>query len=520
MRNLKALPNVAPAGLRADGIDCPWADAHGCTTGSLRDHLSHFARREFLRRSGLGLGAFALSELLAERTSAAERSTTSLAAAKPFATDPSAARPSHHAPRAKHVIYLHMVGAPSQLDLFEHKPTLTKHHGEPCPPEFIEGKRFAFLRGHPKLMGSPFKFSRQGASGHELSELLPHLAGVADNLAFIKTVRTDEFNHGPAQLCLQTGFGRLGRPGLGAWLTYGLGSEASDLPAFVVMVTGLTPGAGTSLWSAGFLPSVHQGVQFRSSGDPVLFLNNPPGQSRDDRRRVLNTLGALNREQLADVGDPEIATRIEQYEMAFRMQTAVPDLMDLSHETRPTLEMYGAAPGQASFANNCLLARRLVERGVRIVQLYDEGWDHHSNIATGLPNKCRQVDRPIAALIRDLKQRGLLDETLVVWGGEFGRTPMQQTDSGDGASTKAGRDHQKDAFTMWLAGGGTRAGVTVGRTDDLGYNIVETPVHVHDLNATILHLLGIDHERLTFKYQGRDFRLTDVHGRVVPELLA
>jgi uncharacterized protein (DUF1501 family) len=261
-------------------------------------------------------------------------------------------------------------------------------------------------------------------------------------------------------------------------------------------------------------------VQFRSSGDPVLFLNNPPGQSRDDRRRVLDTLAALNREKLADAGDPEIATRIEQYEMAFRMQTAVPDLMDLSSETRQTLEMYGAAPGQASFANNCLLARRLVERGVRIVQLYDEGWDHHSNIATGLPNKCQQVDRPIAALIRDLRHRGLLDETLVVWGGEFGRTPMLQTDSGDGTSTKAGRDHHKDAFTMWLAGGGTRGGITVGRTDDLGYSIAENPVHVHDLNATILHLLGIDHERLTYKYQGRDFRLTDVHGRVVREVLS
>ena len=474
------------------------------------EHLLNVTRRTFLRRSGLGLGAVALGSLLTESLFAAGTAKNAGVLA---------ARPTHFAPRAKRVIYLHMVGAPSQLDLFDHKPELLKYDGKPCPDDFIKGKRFAFLRGHPSIAASKYRFARHGGSGAEISELLPHLGKVADEIALVKSVHTDEFNHAPAQLFLHTGFGRLGRPSLGSWVTYGLGSENADLPAYVVMLSGPLAGAGTSLWSSGFLPSVHQGVQFRSSGEPVLFLNNPGGYSSADRRRVLDTVQQLNQAQLADVGDPEIATRISQYEMAFRMQTSVPELMDISQEPQSTLELYGAQPGKASFANNCLLARRLIERGVRMVQLYDADWDHHADIATRLPRKCLDVDQGMAALVTDLKQRGLLDDTLVIWGGEFGRTPMAQNDSGSGTATKTGRDHHKEAFTMWLAGGGVKRGLTFGRTDDLGYNIVENPVHVHDLNATVLHLLGLDHERLTYRYQGRDFRLTDVHGKVVRELL-
>ena len=467
-------------------------------------HWRDQTRRAFLHRSGVGLGAAALGGLLGQALGAA--------GGAPLQT--------HFAPRAKRVIYLHMVGAPSQLDLFDHKPALERYDGRPAPDEFIKGKRFAFLRGHPKIAASRQAFRRHGQSGAEISELLPHLAGVADELAFVKSLHTDEFNHAPAQLFLHTGFGRLGRPSMGSWVTYGLGSENADLPAYVVLVSGPLAGAGTSLWGPGFLPSVHQGVQFRSSGEPVLFLRNPEGHGPADRRRVLDTVRTLNEAQLADVGDPEIATRISQYEMAFRMQTSVPELMDISRESKETLELYGAQPGKASFANNCLLARRLVERGVRMVQLYDSDWDHHADLATRLPRKCKDVDQGMAALVTDLKRRGLLDDTLVIWGGEFGRTPMSQTDSGAGVATKPGRDHHKDAFTMWLAGGGVKAGLTYGATDELGHAVVDRPVHVHDLNATILHLLGLDHERLTFRYQGRDFRLTDVHGKVVRDLIA
>ena len=468
------------------------------------------ARRTFLQHGGLSLGALALSSLL--------RGDTRAAPATP--TDPLAPRAPHFAPRAKHIIYLHMVGAPSQLDLFDPKHELQKLHGQLCPNSFIAGKRFAFIRGHPRLFGSRFEFQPRGQSGQMISELLPHLAGVADEISVVRSLHTEEFNHAPAQMFLHTGFGRGGRPGLGAWVAYGLGSENRDLPAYVVMLSGPLAGAGTSLWSTGFLPSVYQGIQIRSGRDPVHFLSNPDGHSRADRRRVLDAVQQLNQAQLADVGDPEIATRISQYEMAFRMQTSVPELMDLTQESPATLELYGATPGKASFANNCLLARRLVERGVRMVQLYDADWDHHGDIATRLPRKAQDVDRGMAALVRDLKQRGLLDDTLIVWGGEFGRTPMQQTDSGEGVATKAGRDHHKDAFTMWFAGGGVKPGVSYGRTDEFGYGIAENPVHVHDLNATLLHLLGLDHERLTFRYQGRDYRLTDVEGNVVSGLLA
>ncbi len=427
---------------------------------------------------------------------------------------PQDARTGHSPPRARQMIFLHMVGAPSQLDLFDNKPVLREHHGRECPAELLEGQRFAFLGSRPKLMGSPFAFRRHGESGLELSELLPGLGSVADEVALIKTVHTSEFNHGPAQVFAQTGFGQQGRPSLGSWLSYGLGSLSRDLPAYVVLVTGLTPGGGSSLWGNGFLPSVHQGVRFRTKGDPVLYASNPKGVDRPARGRIIDDVVRLNRLRLSRVGDPEIATRIANYELAFRMQTAVPGLMDLSQETRGTLESYGADPDKPSFANNCLLARRLIERGVRVVQLFDQGWDHHGGISTSLPRKTKATDRPIAALITDLRQRGLLDETLVVFGAEFGRTPMLQ---GDRATP--GRDHHKDAFSYWLAGGGVRGGRVVGKTDELGYYPVEDPIEIHDLHATILHLLGLDHQRLTFRYQGREFRLTDVSGTEMKQLL-
>lgn len=470
----------------------------------LNDQLNSLPRRAFLRHSATGMGSVALASLLQQET-----------VARPAPRDPMAAKVPHFAARAKNVIFIHLVGAPSHLDLFEYKPKLQEFDGQLCPDEYLEGQRFAFLRGHPKLLGTQFKFSRHGQSGLEISELLPHLSTVADELAVIKTLHTDLFNHAPAQLLLQTGFGRFGRPSMGAWTTYGLGSVNQDLPGFVVLITGSVAGAGNSLWGSGFLPTVYQGIEFRSQGDPVLFLSNPQGVSDSDRRRIVDSINYLNGEQLADVGDPEIATRISQYEMAYRMQTSVPELMDISQEPQHVHDMYGTKPGQANFANNCLLARRLVERGVRFVQLFDQGWDHHGSVFKSLPGKCRQVDQPIAALIKDLKQRGLLDETLVIWGAEFGRTPLLQGDK-----KSAGRDHHKDAYCVWLAGGGVKGGVTVGRTDELGYFPVENPVHVHDLQATVLHLLGLNHERLTYKFQGRKFRLTDVHGRVVQELLA
>lgn len=456
-------------------------------------------RRAFLQLGGIGLGAAALSSLMARDLRASESNARS-----PL---------PHIAPRAKHVIYLHMVGAPSQLDLLEHKPALNRFDGQPCPDELLtKGQQFAFLRGHPKLLGSQYKFQQHGQSGIEISELLPHLSTIADDLCVVKSVHTEEINHGPAQLFQMTGFGRLGRPSMGAWVTYGLGSENADLPAFVVMNTGRVAGAGSALWGSGFLPGKHQGVEFRSEHDPVLFLSNPEGINRDDRQRIVESINELNRARLSDLGDPEIATRIEQYELAFRMQASVPDLMDISREPAEVQKLYGATPGRGSFANNCLLARRLVERGVRFVQLFDADWDHHSSIPKALPAKCKEVDQAATALVIDLKRRGLLDETLVIWGGEFGRTPLQQG--------KDGRDHHKDAYCIWMAGGGVKPGSTFGKTDDIGFKIVENPVHVHDLHATIMHLLGIDHTRLTYRHTGRDFRLTDVSGKLVPGIMA
>jgi hypothetical protein len=476
--------------------------------------VHYLTRRTFLSHSGLGIGAAALASLLADDACADGGD-------KPRRSpdDPLAPRSPHFAAKAKRVIYLHMIGAPSQLDLFDPKPELNRRDGQACPESLTEGKRFAFIGGPLTLAGSQFKFSLRGNSGQVMSDLLPHLAGVADDIAVVRSVHSDEINHAPAQMFLHSGFGRGGRPGVGAWVTYGLGSESRDLPAYVVLLSGPLGGAGTSLWSSGFLPSVYQGVQFRSTGDPVLFLSNPKGHDAADRRRVLDAVRALNEAHLAEAGDPEIATRVRQYELAYRMQTAVPELADLSGESKETLALYGAEPGKPSFANNCLLARRLIERGVRVVELYDADWDHHQDLATRLPNKCKQVDRGMAALVTDLKRRGLLDDTLVIWGAEFGRTPLRQTATGTGKATKPGRDHHKDAFTVWLAGGGVKRGYSHGRTDEFGFNVAENPVHVHDLNATVLHLLGLDHERLTYRYQGREFRLTDVHGRVVRDLL-
>ena len=464
-------------------------------------------RRRFGVNASMGLSGIALATLL--RSGGGHHQAS--------AADPMAIGETHFAPRAKRVIYLHMIGAPSQLDLFDPKPHLQRLDGQPCPPSVTDGRDFAFIGKTSTLAASPYQFSRHGEAGHFISELMPHLASVADELAMVHSVHTDEINHAPAQMFLHSGFGRGGRPSLGSWVTYGLGGENENLPAYVVLQSGPVGGAGTSLWSSGFLPSVYQGVQMRSQGDPVLFLSNPPGHDASDRRRVLDALATLNQQHHRETGDDEIQTRIAQYEMAYRMQASVPELMSIAQESAATLEDYGATPGEASFANNCLLARRLIERDVRLVELFDSDWDHHNRIDTRLPQKCRDIDRPIAALIRDLRARGLLDDTLVVWGSEFGRTPLRQ---GGGGKESGGRDHHKDAFTIWMAGGGVRGGVNYGITDDFGMDIAADPVHVHDLNATILHLLGLDHEQLTYRYQGREFRLTDVHGRVVKEILA
>jgi hypothetical protein len=411
-----------------------------------------------------------------------------------------------------------MAGAPSQLDLFDAKPTLRTYDGRPVPAEVVKDQRYAFIRPDASLMASRFRFARHGSCGAELSEMLPHLAGVVDDVAIVKSVTTDQFNHAPAQIFLNTGSSLPGRPSMGSWVTYGLGSEADDLPGFVVLSSGSGVSGGAANWSSGFLPTSYQGVVFRPKGDPILNVASPPGYDARLQRDSLDLIRDLNARRLGTVGDPEIATRISAYEMAYRMQSSAPELMDLSGESKQTLAMYGVTPGTPSFAGNCLLARRLIERGVRFVNLYHEGWDHHSDVAGGLRTQCGQTDCAAAALVKDLKQRGLLDETLVVWGGEFGRTPMVESNASLGR--KLGRDHHPQAFTMWFAGGGVKRGLTLGATDDLGFHIVSDPVHVHDVQATILHLLGLDHLRLTFRSQGRDFRLTDVHGRLVTKLLA
>ncbi len=470
------------------------------------------SRRSFLQQGGLGLGQIALASLLTG-------SLESPAGAAPApTTNPLAARPAHFAPRAKAVIHLFMAGGPSHLDLFDPKPKLAEYEGRPIPPEVIGGQRYAFIRSDAAALGPRFKFTQHGQCGTELAEVLPGLAGVVDQVCLVRSVTTDQFNHAPAQIFFNTGFSQPGRPSMGAWVTYGLGAESRELPAFVVMSTGAGISGGAANWSSGFLPTVHSGVRFRNQGDPILNVSSPPGIDRETQRDTLDLVGKLNRQRLETIGDPEIATRIASYEMAYRLQSSAPELTDLTRETPETLELYGADPAKPSFARACLLARRMVERGVRFVSIYHEGWDAHSDVVGNHKKNCGETDRPAAALVKDLARRGLLDETLVIWGGEFGRTPMVESNAALGRSL--GRDHHPQAYSMWLAGGGIRPGMSYGRTDELGFNIVENPVHVHDLQATILNQLGLDHERLTYRYAGRDFRLTDVHGKVVTDILA
>ncbi len=476
--------------------------------------LLHQTRRPFLKDCQTGLGALALGSLLAR----------DLPAATTAAVNPLAPKPPHFAPKAKRVIYLHLTGSPPHLDLYDYKPELVKLNGELCPETFLKGKRFAFTSGTPKLLGTPRTFAPHGEGGVWLSDAIPHLHEVADEMCVIRSMTTDQFNHAPAELLLYTGSPRSGRPSMGAWATYGLGSENENLPGFVVLISsGVQPNGGNNSFGSGFLPSVYQGVQCRSKGDPVLYASDPPGMNRESRRETLDALRDLNEIQARELGHPETLTRIAQYELAFRMQTAVPEVMDMSRESADTLTAYGAQPGAASFANNCLLARRLVEQGVRFVQLFDWGWDFHGtgpgeDIRDGLTKKCATMDKPVSALIKDLKQRGLLDETLIICGGEFGRTPFREGRTAGGSTL--GRDHFPDCYSMWLAGGGIKGGYTHGESDELGFSIARDKVHVHDLQATIMHLLGFDHTLLSYRFQGRDYRLTDVHGEVVRAVLA
>ena len=489
-----------------------------------QSQLAAQTRRHFLETCATGLGGMALGAFL-QSCGVAPGSETAAANAATPQIDPSAVRSPQFAPKAKSVIYIHTAGSPSQLELFDYKPELIKFDGKDCPQEFLEGKKFAFIRGVPKMMGTQGKFAQYGQSGAWLSDYVPHLQAVADDITFVKAMYTDQFNHAPAQLLMHTGSARLGRPSLGSWVTYGLGSERDNLPGFIVLASGgKQPDAGQSIWGSGFLPSVYQGVQCRTDGEPVLYVSDPKGMSRYVRKQTIEAINEVNRQQYETVKDPEILTRISQYEMAFKMQMSVPDAMDISQEPQYILDLYGADPHKGSLARNILLARRLVERGVRFVQLFDWGWDTHGtsldlSIDTGLRDKCRESDKAVAALVQDLKQRGLLDDTLVVWGGEFGRTPMQENRDNQKLPFK-GRDHHLEAFTIWMAGGGVKRGFSFGQTDDLGYYGVKDRTHVHDLQATILHLLGFDHTKLTYQFQGRPFRLTDVAGKVIHSVLA
>jgi hypothetical protein len=475
------------------------------------EHAKLVTRRWFFRQCGVGLGSIALGSLLGTENVLG-------ASKKISAANPLVPREPHFAPKAKRVIYLFMGGAPSQLDLFDHKPTLAKYNGKPVPAEVVMGQKYAFIKPDAELYASEFKFAKHGKCGAEISDALPHLAGVVDDIAIIKSMTTDAFNHAPGQILMQTGSTQFGRPCLGAWTLYGLGSESQNLPGFVVMNSAHGLSGGAALYGSGFLPTVYQGVPFRKSGDPVLYLSNPAGISDKMQRRTLDVIKELNAKHLGTIGDPEVATRINSFEMAYRMQSSTPELMDVSKESEETLKMYGAEIGKPSFAMNCLLARRLIERGVRFVQLYHEGWDHHSEVVKGVKEQTEKTDKASAALIKDLKSRGLLDDTLVIWGGEFGRTPM--VESNPDVGRKLGRDHHPQAFSMWLAGGGIKPGVTIGETDDFGFHVTKDKVHVHDLHATILKLLGFDHEKLTYRFQGRDFRLTDVEGEIVEKILA
>ncbi|WP_406693928.1 DUF1501 domain-containing protein [Singulisphaera sp. Ch08] len=480
------------------------------------ERLQHITRRHFFKESQVGLGAIGLASLLSGDAPGAS--------VAPKVVDPLAPRVPHFAPKAKRVIYLHLTGSPPHLDLFDYKPELAKRDGQDCPDTFLKGKMFAFTSGTPKLLGTRRKFAQYGEGGVWMSDAIPHLQSVADDVCVIRSMNTDQFNHAPAELLLYTGSPRSGRPSLGAWTTYGLGTENENLPGYVVLISsGVQPNGGNSSFGSGFLPSVFQGVQCRSKGDPVLYASDPAGMDRTLRRESLDALRDLNEIQAKELGHPETLTRIAQYELAFRMQTSVPEVMDIAREPQWMLDAYGAKPGASSFANNCLLARRLVEQGVRYVQLFDWGWDFHGtsadqDIVGGLTNKCATMDRPVAALINDLKSRGLLDETLIVWGGEFGRTPFREGRTA--TSALLGRDHFPDCFTMMMAGAGVKPGFMYGESDELGFSVARDKVHIHDLQATILHLLGFDHERLTYRFQGRDYRLTDVHGHVVKDLLA
>jgi hypothetical protein len=476
-------------------------------------NLQYRTRRHFLKNCSMGLGGVALAELMGGRALGA-----------PEVDNPLLPKMPHFAPKAKRVIYLHLTGSPPHLDMWDHKPELVKRDGQECPDEYLKGKKFAFTSGTPKLMGSPRTFKQYGKNGIWMSDAIPNLHKVADDLCVINSMTTDHFNHAPAELFVHTGFQQPGRPTFGAWTTYGLGSENQNLPGYVVLISsGVQPNGGKSSFGSGFIPSVYQGVQCRSKGDPVLYVSDPPGMDRQLRRASLDALRDLNEAATKDFAHPETLTRMAQYELAFRMQMSVPGVMDISKESPKTLEAYGAKPGESSFANNCLLARRLAEDGVRFVQLFDWGWDFHGtnpseDIRDGLTNKCATMDQPVAALINDLKERGLFEDTLIILGGEFGRTPFREGRTAKGKVL--GRDHFPDCYTMVMAGGGVKGGYTHGASDELGFSVARDKVHVHDLQATWMHLLGFDHERLTYRFQGRDYRLTDVHGKVVKELLA
>lgn len=465
------------------------------------------ARRYFLSDMTSGLGAVALSQLMSSPAQGEDQT-----------DDPLAVRKPHFAGKAKAVIHLFMAGAPSQLELFDNKPMLSELSGKPLPPSVIGGQRYAFIQPDAAVLGPQFEFAKHGQAGAELSSALPHLAAIADDICLIRSMHTDQFNHAPAQLLMETGFSQPGRPSIGSWLLYGLGSETKELPSFVVMSTGDGISGGSSLWSSGFLPTVYTGVQFRSQGAPILNVDTPAGISGELQADTFSVINRLNRHRLDAVHDPEIATRIASFEMAARLQTSAPALMDLNSETKETLSLYGCDPARPSFARACLLARRMVERGVRYVSIFHSGWDAHSNVKGNVTNNCKATDQASAALIQDLKQRSMLDETLVLWGGEFGRTPMVESNPALGRAL--GRDHHPQAFTVWMAGGGVRPGMTLGATDDFGFHVTDSPVHIYDLQATLLHCLGLDHTRLTFHHAGRDFRLTDVHGEVVKQVLS
>ncbi len=479
-------------------------------TNELRsEYAKLITRRWFFRQCGVGLGSIALASLL--------DGGKSFAAGTPKSSNPLAPKQAQFKPKAKRVIFLFMGGAPSQLDLFDYKPAMTKYDGKPVPQEVVMGQKYAFIKPDAALYATEFKFAKHGQCGAELSEALPHLAEVVDDIAIVRSMTTDAFNHAPGQVLMQTGSTQFGRPCFGSWVLYGLGSETENLPGFVVLNSAGGLSGGTALFGSGFLPTIYQGVPFRKTGDPVLFLSNPAGITDKMQRRTLDLIKELNQKHLGAVGAPEIATRINSFEMAYRMQSSAPELIDVSKESPETLKLYGVEPGKPSFALNCLLARRLIDRGVRFVQLFHEGWDHHSEVHKGVKEQTEKTDQASAALIKDLKQRGLLEDTLVLWGGEFGRTPMVESNADVGR--KLGRDHHPQSFTFWLAGGGIKAGITWGETDEFGFHVVKDKVHVHDLHATLLQLLGFDHTKLTYRFQGRDFRLTDVEGEVVTGLL-